>query len=485
MSDATFSTEESADRKPALPMMARLSYQREILSWWFVPLMLSGLQGGTIAVFLKKTYSGLEGLSTEQLDLAVSIVAASKAIGHVGSYAWASVSRGQRKIRFIFWLQLFTAMVVAAFALVPRSSAGLWMIVGLCIMAWTLWCGVITLRTGVWRANYAKAHRPRIASRIMTIDALLVALAGVVIGFGLDINPMSYRILFPLLALFGFVGAILYRRIPFRREAQHIAQERQADAETGSSLSPMVVARVLRSDRWYRGYMACMFIMGFGNLMLHPILAICLTDQFDVGYQSGILITTVIPLVCLTLTISSWGRRLERMHVIEFRALHAWCFVGVSTLVLIGVVFHQIAFLYLAAVATGVGWGGGALAWNLGHQHFAPPNRDAEYMGVHITLTGVRGVIGPIFGVLLYTMLSRYGWQKHALVFCFTLCLLMNLLGACGFVLLSAARRREDQQTPDDESSSNAVATIGCVVSADNMAAASGVATERLVAASD
>jgi len=473
MSDAKISTENSAERKPALPMMARLSYQREILSWWFVPLMLSGLQGGTIAVFLKKTYAGLEGISTEQLDLAVSIVAASKAIGHIVSYAWASVSRGQRKIQFIFWLQLFTAVVVAAFALVPRSSGGLWMIVGLCVMAWTLWCGVITLRTGVWSANYAKAHRPRIAGRIMTIDALLVALAGVLIGFGLDINPMSYRIIFPLLAMFGVVGAILYRRIPFRRESQHIARERKANAKHGSSLSPMVVARVLRGDSWYRGYMACMFTMGFGNLMLHPILAIALTDQFDVGYQTGILITTVIPLVCLTLTISSWGRRLERMHVIEFRALHAWSFVVVSTLVLIGVAFHQIAFLYLAAVATGVGWGGGALAWNLGHQHFAPPNRDAEYMGVHITLTGIRGVIGPIVGVQLYTVLSRYGWQQHALLLCFAVCLLMNILGASGFVWLAAARRREKRRSRDQES---AVDTAG---------KAKDEANEKLVAAAD
>lgn len=435
--------------------MARLSYQRELLSWGFVPLMLSGLQGGTIAVFMKKTFSGVEGISTDQLDLAVGIVAASKAIGHLVSFLWAGVSRGQRKIQFIFWLQIFTAFVIAAFAFAPRTAGGLWLVTGLSIVAWTIWCGVTTLRAGVWRANYARSYRPRIAGRIMTVDALLVAAAGLLIGSSLDVNPMTYRLLFPVLAVVGLVGALLYRRVPFRRETQHVAEEKKADRKKRPSFSPVAIARVLQEDRWYRGYMACMFTMGFGNLMLHPILAIALTDQFDVGYQTGIVITTVIPLVCLTLAIPFWGRRLERLHVIQFRAVHVWSFVCVSVLVLLGVGLNQIAFLYLAAVATGIGWGGGALAWNLGHQHFAPPNRDAEYMAVHVTLTGIRGVVGPILGVQICTILSNYGWRTSALLICFTICLVMNVLGACGFVWLARQLRRSQEQSESDSRASN------------------------------
>jgi hypothetical protein len=421
----------------SLPLMARLSYKRELFSWSLLPLMLSGLHGGTIAIFLKKTFDGVAGVSNDQLAFAVGIVAASKAIGHLTSFVWASVSRGKRKIQFMFVLQLLTAGIVALIALAPRTATGLWTVTGLCIVAWSIWSGVVTLRAGVWRANYRVGYRTRVAGRISTIDALIVAAAGVVIGYSLDTDPMTYRIMFPLLAIVGVFGAIFYRRIPFRRESQHLANERANHSTQGPSLSPMVIARVLKRDRWYRGYMACMFTMGFGNLMLHPILAIALTDQFDVGYQTGIAIMTVIPLVCMTFAIPFWSRRLERMHVIEFRAVHVWCFVAVSLLVLLGVGLHQIAFLYLAAVVTGFGWGGGVLAWNLGHQHFAPPHRDAEYMGIHITLTGIRGVIGPLLGVQLYILLSKFGYETGALLICFSICLAMNIMGAIGFVLLA------------------------------------------------
>ena len=431
----------------SLPMMARLGYQRELLSWSFIPLMLGALQAGTIAIFLKKTFAGVEGVSASQLDLAVSIVAASQSIGFLVSFAWVSLSRGRRKVRLMVWLQLATAIFVGSIAFASRSSTGLWTVVLLCISAWTLWSGVTTLRTRVWRANYRAWYRPRITGRFATIQSLLIAGCGLVIGWCLDMNSNSYRFIFPTLACMGVVGALLFRRIPFRRETMHLAEERAADAADGATnayrrhASPMMVARVLREDKWYRGYLICMFVMGFGNLMLHPILAIALADTFDVGYQQGIIITTVIPLVCMTFAIPFWSRRLERMHVIEYRAVHVWSFAVVTSLVLLGVGLHQIVWLYLAAMMTGVGWGGGVLAWNLGHQHFSPPDRDAEYMSTHMTLTGIRGVIGPILGVQLYTLLSHYGWQYGALMTCFGFCLFVNISGALGFVLLARMLR--------------------------------------------
>ena len=300
----------------------------------------------------------------------------------------------------------------------------------------------MTLRTGIWRANYPDAYRPRIAGRISSVDGLAGALAGFTIGLCLDQNPQSFRPLFLVMGCLGFIGATLYRRMPFRRQRQHLASETMADMENSPSLSPLVIARVLRDDRWYRGYMGCMFAMGFGNLMLHPVLTIALADEFNVSYASGILISTVLPLLFMILTIPFWSRRLERMHVIQFRALHVWVFVSASTLTLLGVLLHQMTLLFLASACMGVGFGGGVLAWNLGHQHFAPPHRDAEYMGVHITLTGVRGILGPILGVQLYGMLAGSINQTQALCVCFAICLATNIVGAIGFLWLVLARRR-------------------------------------------
>ena len=417
----------------SLPLMARLSYDRELLSWSLLPVMLSGLQSGTMAVFVKKTFADIPGVSVEQLNLAVGLVTAAKAIGHLSSFLWASASHGRHKIRFIVWLQVVTALMIGLIAFAPRSATGLWAVTGLCIVAWMAWSGVVTLRTGVWRANYHKSYRARVAGKLSIVYSLVMAAAGAIIGFSLDLDSRSYRILFPVLAAAGAVGALFYTRVRLRRHKQQLSAERRADTFRRPAFSPLVVAHVLSSDRHFAVYMACMFVMGAGNFMLHAPLAIVLSEQFDAGYQTGIAITAIIPLLCMTAVIPFWGRLLERMHVISFRSIHAWTFVAASTLVLLGTAVNQLVLLYVAAVAIGIGWGGGVLAWNLGHQHFAPPARDAEYMGVHVTLAGIRGFVGPLLAVKIYDWLAPWGWQAGI----FAICCICNVLGAIGFALVA------------------------------------------------
>jgi hypothetical protein len=64
------------------------------------------------------------------------------------------------------------------------------------------------------------------------------------------------------------------------------------------------------------------------------------------------------------------------------------------------------------------------LAWNLGPGHFAPTDRDTEsYMAVHVTLTGVRAVVGPVIALSAKSLLGlRAGFAV-----------------ACGFYLLASA----------------------------------------------
>ncbi len=43
----------------------------------------------------------------------------------------------------------------------------------------------------------------------------------------------------------------------------------------------------------------------------------------------------------------------------------------------------------------------GNMAFNLAHTHFTSPDRSEEYMGIHLTLMGIRGLIMPMLGVAL------------------------------------------------------------------------------------
>ena len=62
--------------------------------------------------------------------------------------------------------------------------------------------------------------------------------------------------------------------------------------------------------------------------------------------------------------------------------------------------------LWLGALLLAFAYAGSNLGWNLGHNDFASVGRAQHYMGVHVTLTGVRGAIGPPAGILIYQWLE-------------------------------------------------------------------------------
>jgi hypothetical protein len=65
-----------------------------------------------------------------------------------------------------------------------------------------------------------------------------------------------------------------------------------------------------------------------------------------------------------------------------------------------------LPLLWFGAIVLGSAGAGANLGWNLGHNDFASIGRAQHYMGVHITLTGVRGAMAPPLGILFYEALE-------------------------------------------------------------------------------
>ncbi len=418
--------------------MLRRNYGRELGAWFLLPFMLAGIQGGSMGVVLKKTFTGIDGLPDSSIDFAVACIAASTAIGNLTSGVWASLANGRRKVPFLVGLMLATSGCVGLMATIPLTASGAWTLVTLVVLGWVFWSGVITIRTTVWRANYPDANRATIAGRITTVQVIVMAIAGATLGWALDRSVDSFRLIFGTISVFGIAGAFVYRGVRLRGQSRLARAERTGHASERPGINPLSALRVLGEDRRYAAYMACMMLFGFGNLMITPTLAIIVKDEFDLGYLDSLLVTSVIPLVVMPFAIPVWAKLLSRLHVISFRTVHSWTFVLASALFLAAVETHVLPLLFVASATLGLGFAGGMLAWNLGHQHFAPPHRDAQYMSVHVMLTGLRGLAAPFLGVGIYTWLAARG--HPGLVYAVSLGL--NITGAFGFLTLRAWERR-------------------------------------------
>jgi len=205
--------------------------------------------------------------------------------------------------------------------------------------------------------------------------------------------------------------------------------------------NPFVWRQILLDDTRFRRYMTCMFVFGSANLMVGAPLIIMLKDQFHLSQSKSVAIMTTIPLLLMPLSIPVWSRLLDRVNILQFRAYHSWAFVTSIAIVFTAAITMQPWLLFIAAVAKGIAFGGGVLAWNLGHHDFASIEKSSQYMGVHVTLTGIRGLLAPIIGVSLYQTLEWIRPGYGAIVF--GLCLVGCMIGAIWFV-----RMRHDLDGP-------------------------------------
>jgi peptide-O-fucosyltransferase len=58
--------------------------------------------------------------------------------------------------------------------------------------------------------------------------------------------------------------------------------------------------------------------------------------------------------------------------------------------------------LWIGAALLGVAYAGGSITFHLGHNYFSPRSQALEYMGVHVTLSGIRGLVAPLLGMAVY-----------------------------------------------------------------------------------
>ncbi len=413
--------------------MVRPLLRLELLSTICFAVVIAVIEGGIIAVFTKKTFASVAPKGS--INLFVAFLGATPEIANILSFLWSWLSQGRRKIPIINTLQVVVITAIAAIAFVPTNYFGLCLLAFLAFVARTCWSGMITIRPTVWRANYDRATRARVVATLSTAQMLVAATLGILLGLLLDIDPDFYHLLVPAAGAVGLVAVWATHKLRVRHERRLLQSETQASAALSPFQAAVVVVRVLKTDRWYRRFMNCMFLLGLGNLMLPPLLVIILAEEFKAGYLHSILVTSAIPALITPLAIPMWSRMLDRAHVVRFRTIQSWTFVVASLIMAIASFFHLRDLLFVSAALQGVGFAGGALAWNLGHVDFAPPSQTSQYMATHVTLNGVRGLIAPFSSVFLYQA-AKAADVPNAGAFVLLLASAIAALGALGFARL-------------------------------------------------
>jgi len=409
-------------------------FRREILSWALMGLALGLVEAATAAVLVKQHYAA--AASVFAVNIAVALVSGAPAFSNILSFVWANVAHGRTRVRLVVMLQAAFALAVGCVAFASSGARGLVFTVASIIIARVLWAGILTVRAAIWSANYPRNVLARMTGRIVIVNSVAVASSAALVGWALEAHAVDARWLYGGGLLAGLAGAWSYRTMRVRREFRLLA----AEAASGGMSEPFSLAmlgQILREDPAYREYMLWMGIFGAGNLMLTAQLVLVFSEQLHLSSALQIALLAVVPLITQPLFTPWWARLFDGSHVVRYRSRQGWALVAATAAMCVGVFTRSLPLLWLGSVLLGSAQAGANLGWNLGHNDFASVGRAQHYMGVHVTLTGLRGGLAPPIGVLAYEALQH--WWPGTASYALLLPLAMTAAGALGFNRMRAA----------------------------------------------
>ncbi len=414
----------------SLPYMSRPLYLAEALHMVPWAVVIGMAEGDVAAVVVAKTFAGD--------SLLVGLAVATQFFANLVSLIWGLVCVGRRKLRVLTVLGSVTVLCVTSIALTPRSPWGAWVFVGQTALVQVFLSGVVTVRTSLWRSNYPREWRGQITARLQIIRALVSIAAMLAAARLFDRNPDVYRFTYPVVAACGAVAVVLLQRLRVRGERSELRRRRPdgAGGPGDAMLEPFALTtmldpgtvlrqmgRVLREDQRFRRYCVALMFTGMANLMIFPVVTTIITLDLRLSYLLSIGLLSVVPRTVTIVGLFVWAPYFDRVGVVRFRGAHGISWLAhlvLGSLGTVGVLLREewgapatvlaALFFLFSRIAMGLGMGGGGLAWHLGHLHFAKP-QDAEiYMGVHMTLTGLRGLVMPLVGIWLWAQTGFFVW---------------------------------------------------------------------------
>jgi len=382
---------------PELGPTAARSFRREQLTELTLPVATSLMEGGFVAVVAAKTFHAEPWM--------LAVISASSMFGNLSSYFWNRVGSARPKVPLIVVLQALVLVCVLVVAISPRSDAGAWVLMASAIACRLLIAGIITTRSIAWSLNYGRSLRARTTGRLQVLSSLMIVMTTGIGGLLMDAHPENFRWLYIGGALIGAVGVWSFSRVQVQGEKRQRVLERRGN-EAGAATNRFLA--ILRADRHYARYQLHQFTSGVAAMMLEPVLVYLVSRQIGASYIVSIGISMMIPFLVTLLTLPFWARYLDRVHVAEFRARQNSLWVIGILIMFVGAWQMSLAWLAVGRIVTAIVNGGGSLAWQLGHNDFAPKDQLSAYMGIHVTLTGVRGAFAPFLGMALYL-----GWDAR------------------------------------------------------------------------
>jgi len=254
-------------------------------------------------------------------------------------------------------------------------------------------------QSSLYHVLYPQRIRGRVLGQLTFWTFVTMVPSILLTGWLLDMSREMYRFLYPMAGLCGMIGCWYYSTL-------HVPQQRALISKKSTiRASVRGVQHILASDRAYLLFQMAFFLSGSSFFMSTHIVLLLVCDRFAFSAFDLALWITVVPQLLLAMSSPIWGRVLDRIGIVHTRLLTSITQSASIACYWLGIVSASPIFIYLGSILLGMTNGGGQLIWALASSHFAPKAEDVPmYNGIHFVLNGVRGLVMPWVGAVLWVV---------------------------------------------------------------------------------
>lgn len=273
--------------------------------------------------------------------------------------------------------------------------------------------------------NFRHDHFGILYSYSNMANKLVMLVATFLFGLWLDFNPYVFTIVYPVMGLLGILSVYVLAKVPYDGSNEQTFMHQSIWESVKNSLTNMM--RIFRINKPYRDFETGFALYGFAWMTTVAVITIFFEKELHLNYSSVAFYKNGYNLLSI-LMFPFFGKLIgnidpRKFGILTFLSLMVHFFFLVMTKVfpfnaeIMGIkLYYMLIPAYLANAVFAATMG---LLWYIGSAYFSKNQEAAEYQSIHLTMTGVRAIYGPILGVLFYR------WFGTTLTFVFAMVALL------------------------------------------------------------
>lgn len=321
------------------------------------------------------------------------------------------ISDRKKLLRWVAWI---TRLPLALIYFFPHSAAEIqsqpyyhYIFLGLFLLYFTGNIFILPNINFLLKNNYRHKNFGKLYSYSLSMNKVVMLIVTFVYGYLLDSDNFVFVYIFPVVAVLGVVSLYILSSISFPVE-KTVAVQSGIWVSIKKSISGMV--NILKSNVPYRHFEIGFMIYGFSFLISVTVITIYFYDALNLNYSSVAFYKNSYNILAIIL-LPFFGKVMGRIDPRKF-AIFTFGSVGLYILsvmitswfpqhfVFSGVTIYYTLLFYV--LFQGIFAATMTLLWNIGSAYFCKPSEAGTYQSLHLSLTGMRGIVGPLIGVFLY-----------------------------------------------------------------------------------